>query len=229
MRLNKYLAHCGVASRRKCDQLIKDRKIKINGKIVVDYSYKVKNSDVVVFENRAVSLEDEEYSLYLLNKPKGYICSNAKDNKNRAVDLIKSKSRLYTVGRLDVNTTGAILVTNDGDLANKLSHPRYDKKKKYLVRTFIDIPKEKYLQLKKGLNIGKRQKAKGVIKKIKKENKHIYWEVTLTEGKNREIRRIFEKLGSEVMDLHRYEFACLSVRNIKIGNYKKIDPNIVNN
>ena len=153
MRLNKYLAHCGVASRRKCDQLIQDGKISINGKMIMDYSYKVKSDDVVVFDNRAVSLEDEEYSLYLLNKPKGYICSNAKDNKNRVVDLIKSNSRLYTIGRLDVNTTGAILVTNDGDLANKLSHPRYDKKKKYLVRTFIDIPKERYLQLKKGLNI----------------------------------------------------------------------------
>jgi len=228
MRLNKYLAHCGVASRRKCDQLIQEGKIAINGKIITDYSYKVKNQDVVVFNNKAVSLDDEQYSLYLLNKPKGYICSNAKDNKNRVVDLIKSNSRLYTIGRLDVNTTGAILVTNDGDLANKLSHPRYDKEKKYLVRTFIDIPKDQYMKLKKGINIGRRQRAKGVIKRLKKENKHIYWEVVLTEGKNREIRRIFEKLDSEVIDLHRHEFAGLSVRNIKIGNYKKIDPDTFN-
>ena len=228
MRLNKYLAHCGVASRRKCDQLIQEGKIAINGKTITDYSYKVKNEDVVVFNNKAISLDDEQYSLYLLNKPKGYICSKAKDNKNRVVDLIKSNSRLYTVGRLDVNTTGAILVTNDGDLANKLSHPRYDKEKKYLVRTFIDIPKDQYMKLKKGMNIGRRQRAKGVIKRLKKENKHIYWEVVLTEGKNREIRRIFEKLDSEVIDLHRHEFAGLSVRNIKIGNYKKIDPNIFN-
>ena len=228
MRLNKYLAHCGVASRRKCDQLIKDSKIRINGKIITDYSYKVKSDDIVVFENRAVSLDDEEYSLYLLNKPKGYICSNAKDNKNRVIDLIKSNSRLYTVGRLDVNTTGAILVTNDGDLANKLSHPRYDKEKKYLVRTFIDIPKDRYESLKKGLNIGKRQRAKGVIKRLKKENKYIYWEVVLTEGKNKEVRRIFEELGSEVIDLHRYEFAGLSVHDINVGSYKKIDLNIFN-
>ena len=229
MRLNKYLAHCGVASRRKCDKLIEDGKIVINGKIVTNYSYKVLSTDVVVLENRVVSLEDEEYSLYLLNKPKGYICSNAKDNKNRVIDLIKSTNRLYTVGRLDVNTTGAILITNDGDLANKLSHPRYDKEKKYLVRTFIDIPKEKYLKLKKGLNIGKKQNAKGSIKRIEKKNKHIYWEVVLTEGKNREVRRIFEKLGSEIIDLHRCEFAGLSVQNIKIGNYKKINLNILNN
>ena len=228
MRLNKYLAHCGVASRRKCDQLIQGGKIAVNGKIVTDYSYKVKNQDIVVFENRAVSLDDEQYSLYLLNKPKGYICSNAKDNKNRVIDLIKSDSRLYTVGRLDVNTTGAILVTNDGDLANKLSHPRYDKEKKYLVRTFIDIPKDRYSKLKQGLNIGRRQRAKGIIKRLKKENKHIYWEVVLTEGKNREVRRIFEELDSEVIDLHRHEFAGLSVQDIELGNYKKIDPNIFN-
>jgi len=229
MRLNKYLAHCGVASRRKCDQLIEDGKISINGKVVTNYSYKVSINDMVVFGNRAVSLEDEEYSLYLLNKPKGYICSNAKDNKNRVIDLIKSNNRLYTVGRLDVNTTGAILITNDGDLANKLSHPRYDKEKKYLVRTFIDISRESYLKLKKGLHIGGNQRAKGVIRRIKKEHKHIYWEVVLTEGKNREIRRIFEKLGSKVIDLHRHEFAGLNVQGIEIGNYKKIDPKLLDN
>tara|TARA_X000001036_G_scaffold176963_1_gene167493 strand:- start:948 stop:1637 length:690 start_codon:yes stop_codon:yes gene_type:complete len=228
MRLNKYLAHCGVASRRKCDQLIQDRKISINGKITTDYSYKVKNEDIVVFGNKAVSLDDEEYSLYLLNKPKGYICSNAKDNKDRVIDLIKTNSRLYTVGRLDVNTTGAILVTNDGDLANRLSHPRYDKEKKYLVKTFIDISKDRYSKLKKGLNIGKRQRAKGIIKRLKKEGKHIYWEIILTEGKNREVKRIFEELGSEVIALHRHEFAGLSVRDINVGHYKKIDSNIFN-
>ena len=140
--------------------------------------------------------------------------------------MIRSKSRLYTVGRLDVNTTGAILVTNDGDLANKLSHPSYDREKKYIVRTFIDIPKEKYLKFKKGLHIGRSLKVKGLIKRIKKENKYIYWEVVLTEGKNREIRRIFEKLDSEVIDLHRYEFAGLNINDVAVGNYKKIDCNI---
>tara|TARA_Y100001970_G_C14158761_1_gene817234 strand:- start:1159 stop:1602 length:444 start_codon:yes stop_codon:yes gene_type:complete len=140
----------------------------------------------------------------------------------RVIDLIKSNSRLYTVGRLDVNTTGAILVTNNGDLANKLSHPRYNKQKKYIAKTIIDISKDKYIQLKSGLNIGRNQKAKGILKRIKKENKYIYWEIVLSEGKNREIHRIFEKLGSEVVDLHRYEFAGLNVHNIKLGQYKKI-------
>ena len=226
MRLNKYLAHCGIASRRKCDQLIQDGKIFINGKIITDYSYHVLDDDIVAFGNRAVNLEDNQYSLYLLNKPKGYICSNAENNKKRVIDLIRSKSRLYTVGRLDVNTSGAILVTNDGDLANKLSHPRYNKEKKYMVKTIIDIPKEKYLQLKDGLSIGRGQKAKGIIKRIKKENKYIYWNIELTEGKNKEIRRIFEKLDSEVIDLHRYEFAGLNVNDIKTGSYKKINSNI---
>tara|TARA_B100001250_G_scaffold387078_1_gene384151 strand:- start:100 stop:786 length:687 start_codon:yes stop_codon:yes gene_type:complete len=225
MRLNKYLAHCGVASRRKCDQLIQDGKISINGKIVVDYSYHVSSLDIVVFDNSAISLDDSKYSLYLLNKPKGYICSNAIDNSMRVIDLIKSNSRLYTVGRLDVNTTGAILVTNNGDLANKLSHPRYNKQKKYIVKTIIDIPRDKYNQLKSGLNIGQNQKAKGVLKRIKKENKYIYWDIILSEGKNREIRRIFENLGSEVIDLHRYEFAGLNVNNVKQGSYKKIKFN----
>ena len=226
MRLNKYLAHCGVASRRKCDQLIQDGKISINGRITTDYSYKVLDSDIVAFQNKAVSLDDNQYSLYLLNKPKGYICSNAKDNKNRAIDLIKSNSRLYTVGRLDVNTSGAILVTNDGDLANKLMHPRYSKEKKYLAKTIIDIPREKYLQVENGIGIGRKQRAKAKIKRLKKEGKFIYWQIALSEGKNREIRRIFEVLDSEVLDLHRYEFAGLNVKDISPGNYKKINPNI---
>ena len=226
MRLNKYLAHCGVASRRKCDQLIEDGEISINGKVATNYSYQVSNNDIVTFGNKAVSLEDSQYSLYLLNKPRGYICSNAKDNKKRAIDLIKSNSRLYTVGRLDVNTSGAILVTNDGDLANKLTHPQYSKEKKYIAKTILDIPKEKYLQVKKGISIGRNQRAKGTIRRLKKENKFIYWEVTLSEGKNREIRRVFEKLDSKVIDLHRYEFAGLDVRDIKPGHYKKINPDI---
>jgi len=226
MRLNKYLAHCGIASRRKCDQLIQDRKIFINGSVETDYSHDVSNKDVVVFENKVISLDDNQYFLYLLNKPKGYICTNSDDSKKRVIDLIKSNNRLYTVGRLDVNTTGAILVTNNGDLANKLSHPRYNKEKKYIVKTKVDIPKEKYLKLKDGLNIGRNQKAKGIIKRIKKENKYIYWEIKLTEGKNREIRRIFEKLDSEVIGLHRYEFAGLDVRGFRVGQYKKINPKI---
>ena len=95
-----------------------------------------------------------------------------------------------------------------------------------MVKTRIDIPKEKYLQLKDGLGIGRGQKARGIIKRIKKENKYIYWDIKLTEGKNREIRRIFKKLGSEVIGLHRYEFAGLNVSDIKVGSYKKINLNI---
>ena len=117
-------------------------------------------------------------------------------------------------------------MTNDGDLANKLSHPRYNKEKKYMAKTRIDIPREKYLQLRDGLSIGRGQKAKGIIRRIKKENKYIYWDIKIGGGKNREIRRIFEKLGSEVIDLHRYEFAGLNVTDIKAGSYKKINSNI---
>ena len=158
MRLNKYLAHCGVSSRRKCDDLIKNKKISINGKVVIDFSYTVSNDDIVVYKNKVLNLEDSK-SIYLLNKPKGYICSNAAESKKRVIDLIKDDKRLYTIGRLDVNTSGAILITNNGDLANQLLHPRYNKEKKYIAKTKVDIPKQEYLKLQSGLHIGKNEKA----------------------------------------------------------------------
>ena len=226
MRLNKYLAHCGVSSRRKCDQLIKDKKIFINGKIVIDYSYKVSNDDIVVFQNKVLNLENNK-SIYLLNKPKGYICSNSKESKKRVIDLIKDDKRLYTVGRLDVNTSGAILITNNGDLANQLLHPRYNKEKKYIAKTKIDIPKQEYLRLKSGLHIGNKEIAVGEIKRMKKQKGYIYWKIKLTEGKNKEIKRIFEKLGSKVVDLHRYEFAGFKIDGILEGKYRKITQKVI--
>ena len=226
MRLNKFLARAGVASRRKCDSFIESGKVVVNGHVKTNFGYQVVTEDIVVCNGMPINSLPKT-KVFLVNKLKGYI-STSSDPQGRkcVIDLVPSTDRLFTVGRLDRDTTGAILVTNDGDLANKLSHPRYNKEKKYIVKTEIDIPRERYSKLKSGLNIGRNQKAKGIIKRIKKENKYIYWDIQLTEGKNREIRRIFEKLDSKVIELHRYEFAGLNVSNIKVGSYKKIKPSI---
>ena len=124
MRLNKFLARCGVDSRRKCDDIIKNKKISINGNIVTDFSYQVKSDDVVLCNGKYVEIKDDPV-VYLLNKPKGYICTS-KDTHSRqkVVDLIDTNLRLFTVGRLDRDTTGIILLTNDGDMCNYLTHPK---------------------------------------------------------------------------------------------------------
>ena len=135
MRLNKFLSRCGLDSRRKCDDIIRNKKISINGSVVTDFSYQVKEDDVVTYNNKYLEIEDQSI-VYILNKPKGYVCTS-KDPQNRlkVIDLIDTNIRLFTVGRLDRDTTGIILLTNDGDISNKLTHPRYNKEKKYYVKT----------------------------------------------------------------------------------------------
>ena len=223
MRLNKYLAKSGIGSRRKCDEFIYDKLIKVNEKIVTDFSYQVKDNDVVQFRNKTVDSINEDV-LYILNKPKNYICT-ASDPYDRkiAVDLIPSNKRLFTIGRIDYKTTGIILVTNNGDIANRLMHPRNNIIRKYEVCTDKKINREKLNEIKKGIRINKiLYKANiSIIAKVNKPDVYI-WKVVLKEGKNREIRNIFEYLEHNIIQLHRYEFAGIKLGNLKLGKYKKI-------
>ena len=138
MRLNQYIAKSGVASRRKADVLIADGLIKINGKVVTNFGYKIGDNDIVTYKGQVLSPSVD--IVYLLNKPKGYVCSNLDEhNKKTVFDLINSDSRLFTVGRLDRDTTGVLLITNNGDLSYKLTHPKHRIEKKYYVPSKIDI------------------------------------------------------------------------------------------
>ena len=135
MRINKYLARCGVGSRRQCDEYIKNRKIKINGSIIDDFSYSVKDTDCVQYKGKNLNFVVEDY-IYILNKPKGYICTlDDPKGRKKVIDLIPVNIRLFNIGRLDCNTTGIILFTNNGDLANRLLHPSNQVKKKYYVES----------------------------------------------------------------------------------------------
>ena len=153
MRLNKFLAHSGIASRRKCDDLIESGKVTINGVIILNYSYQVNTEDIIIC-NGIIINKIPKRRVYLLNKLSGYI-STSKDphQRKRVIDLIPSNDRLFTIGRLDRNTTGAILVTNDGELANQLMHPRNQIKRVYLVTSKLDISRGKRGLLSKGLKI----------------------------------------------------------------------------
>ena len=222
MRLNKFLSRCGLDSRRKCDDIIKNKKIVINGSIVTDFSYQVKENDVVMYNDKYLEIEDKSV-IYILNKPKGYVCTS-KDPQNRlkVIDLIDTNIRLFTIGRLDRDTTGIILLTNDGDISNKLTHPKYNKEKKYYVKTKGRIENQFLNKIKNGYRLEDGVKVKADIKLISYSANIFEWDIGLKEGKNREIKRIFSNFNSKVTLIHRYSFCGIELNNLKIGKYKKM-------
>ena len=228
MRLNKYLSRCGLDSRRNCDKLIKDSKIFINGKLVTDFSYNVKNDDIVTYNNKYLEIEDESI-VYILNKPKGYICTS-KDPQDRlkVIDLIDTHMRLFTIGRLDRDTTGLILLTNDGDIAHKLAHPKYQKEKKYYVKTKGGLESKILNKIKIGIKLNDGLRVKADINLLSSKKNIYEWDITLKEGKNREIKRIFSNFDSKVTMIHRYSFGGIELKNLKIGRYKKITLEYIN-
>ena len=228
MRLNKFLARSGLASRRRCDQLIESGKVVINGRVLKNFSYQVEPEDVVVCDGIPIDAIPNS-RVYLMNKLKGYISTSSDPHgRKKVIDLIKSTDRLFTVGRLDRDTTGAILITNDGELANNLMHPRNKIEKVYLVASKIDIPPSEFNVLSKGLKIDNNITAHGKMLRLRKKEGLIYWEVILCEGKNHEVKRIFKTLGSAVIHLHRQSFAGLTIDKIPPGKYRELKTKEIN-
>ena len=226
MRLNKYLAKCGIGSRRKCDEYIRSGKIKVNGVVISDFSYDVNSGCYIQFNNKLINkLED---ITYILNKPKGYICSK-KDNLDRKIiyDLIPGGLNFFSIGRLDYDTSGIIIITNDGDLSYSLSHPKFNFKKKYYVFSDKKFSYENLKKIKKGIKVGS-DVFKADIKFLENINNGYFWDVILTEGKNREIKKIFNHFDNKVLNLHRYEFAGIKLNGLKEGKYKKISKKKIN-
>jgi 23S rRNA pseudouridine2605 synthase len=228
MRLNKFLARSGVDSRRKCDELIKNKKISINSNIVTDFSYQVKDDDVVLLNGKYLDIQDESI-IYILNKPKGYVCTS-KDthSKLKVVDLIDTNLRLFTIGRLDRDTTGIILLTNDGDISNYLTHPKYKKEKKYYVKSKGKIGTVFLKQIKNGYILKDGTKVKAKIKLLSQLGNNFEWDIILEEGKNREIKRIFSNFNAKVTLLHRYYFSGFQLNNLNPGKYKKLSKEQIN-
>ena len=220
MRINKFISSCGVCSRRNADTLIKNGKIEVNNQLITTPGLMIKENDIVKYNGKILKLNNDKV-YFLLNKPVNFI-STCSDNKKRKtiLDLINIKNkRIYPVGRLDRNTTGLIILTNDGPLTNKLTHPSSNIKKKcsVLIDKQITIPDEN--KLKKGIIL-----EDGFFKFdeiiISKDKLNI--NVTLHSGKNRIIRRTFEHLGYKVKALDRYYYAGLTKKNLKIGNYRNL-------
>lgn len=221
MRINKYLAACGVASRRECDKLIESGKVTVNGKKIA-LGYEVSDDDEVFVDGNKVVLQKNEY--YILNKPKGYICS-VSDDKNRktVMDLMpKNVGRIYPVGRLDYDSEGLLIMTTDGELAQRLTHPSNEVSKTYLVKVEGKCTEAELNPIRSGVEIDgyMTKKCKAHVVETNKEYTKIH--ITITEGKNREVRKMFAAIGKEVVLLKRIKVGEITLRGLDRGAYRKL-------
>ncbi len=223
IRLQKYLAEAGIASRRKSEELIINGKIKVNGRIVTELGTKINvNKDKVEYEGKIIKTPQENVYI-LLNKPIGYV-TTVKDQFNRdsILDLVKVKQRIVPVGRLDMYTSGALILTNDGDFVYKVTHPKHEIEKTYTVTIKGIIQNDEVEKLRKGIKIEDytTKPAKVKILKTDKEKNQSRLEITIHEGKNRQIRKMCEAIGYKVLALHRSKIAGISIKDIPLGKWR---------
>ena len=227
IRLQKYLAECGIASRRKCEELISNGKIKVNGKIATLGTKINPQKDKVEFNNKNVKLEKDEYIYILLNKPIGVVTTVSDQfNRETVIDLININKRIMPVGRLDMYTSGALILTNDGDFIYKVTHPKHEIKKTYTVTLKGIISSEEIQNLRNGVKIDNEyitKPAKVKILKIDNEKNVSRVEITIHEGKNRQVRKMCESIGKKVIALHRSKIGPIEVKNLKLGEWRYLN------
>ena len=234
IRLQKYMAECGVASRRKCEELINQGKVKVNGKIVTELGTKINpNIDEVFYNGKILKYEDDEKVYILLNKPIGYV-TTVKDQFSRdtVLDLIKTNRRVVPVGRLDMYTSGAIILTNDGEFVYKVTHPKHEIDKTYNVTVKGIVTKEDIENLQKGVVINENyttKEANARILKIDKEKDISRIEIKIHEGKNRQVRKMCEAINKKVLALHRSKIGNINVKDLKIGDWRYLTIKEVKN
>lgn len=220
MRLNKFLAHAGVASRRKADELIRAATTSVNGEIVTDPALDVTSEDKVIFDGRRIAVS-ESTVVYMLHKPKGYITSVGDPHGRKTVmDLMAVKERIFPVGRLDKDTTGLLLLTNDGELSRSLLLPKNKIPRKYELVIDRQIQPTEIQKLKRGIHVwdGEKGRAKVVSQKtVKKRTTAI---LELTEGKKREIRRMMSRMKIKLFSLHRNQFGPITLGSLQEGEVK---------
>lgn len=224
-RLQKVIATSGYTSRRKAEELIKTGHVMVNNKLITEMGYKVNGDDIITIDGEQIA-KDHKKVYYLLNKPRGVI-SSSKDEHGRKVvtDLIESSERIYPIGRLDYDTTGIILLTNDGDFANLLMHPKNNITKTYLAKIDGILDKEAIDKLKKGVIVDKR-KVDIVSFKIKKKDlvkNTSMVEITILEGRNHIVKNIFKELGYNVDKLSRIEYGFLKLDSLQSGEYRELN------
>ena len=220
MRLNKFLANAGVCSRREADDFIQAGVVKVNGEVVTEMGTKIMRTDEVMFHDRPVSLEKKVY--VLLNKPKDYVTTSDDPQQRKTVmDLVRNAcpERIYPVGRLDRTTTGVLLLTNDGDLASKLTHPKFLKKKIYHVYLDKNVTLHDLQQIREGIVLDDGEIHADAVEYASETDKKQVG-IEIHSGRNRIVRRIFESLGYRVMKLDRVQFAGLTKKNVRRGDWR---------
>ena len=224
VRLQKFLAEAGIASRRRAEEYIVQGKVKVNGKSCLELGTKINpDIDVVEFNGNKVQITNKEYTYILLNKPIDYV-TTVKDQFGRktVLDLVKTNKRLVPVGRLDMYTSGALILTDDGDFVYKTTHPKHEITKTYTI-TLIGIPSKEEIQLlRNGVDIGGFITSKARVKLIKEdiEKNTSRLEIIIHEGKNRQVRKMCEAINKKVLALHRTKIGNISVKDLKIGTWR---------
>jgi 23S rRNA pseudouridine2605 synthase len=221
-RLNKYLAHAGVGSRRHCDNLIRAGRVSVDGRTIRELATHVGSDQVVKVDGEPVRAEKFVY--WLVNKPRGYLCTNHDPSQRPlAIDLVPHiNQRVYTVGRLDEDSEGLLLLTNDGDLANRLMHPRYGIEKTYLVLVAGDPSAEDLKQLLQGVWLSEGHVKARHVKRLRRQGKSTWLRIVLAEGKNREIRRMLARLNHKVLRLRRIEIGPLEIGSLASGKSRPL-------
>lgn len=225
MRLQKFLADAGIASRRRAEQFILDGRVKVNGKVVTEMGFKVDSiKDKIDFDNRAVKQNNEKIVL-MLNKPVGYVCTTRhfKDEKN-VLSLIDVSTRVYPVGRLDKDSSGLLILTNDGALAEKLMHPRYRKEKEYFVTVNREIPLEFERAVKTGIPL---KEGTTLPASYEKDTETSFY-IILKQGMKRQIRLMCQAYGLKVKELKRTRINHLELRGLAAGTYRELTKNEIN-
>lgn len=226
IRLNKYIASSGVCSRRKADELISLKKVIVNGNIVEDFGMQVdENQDEVIVDGKKIALENKNIYL-MLNKPVGYVTTNDEQMGRKCTnDLIHESSRVFPVGRLDMNSEGLLLLTNDGNFSNRLMHPSKKVEKVYIAKLNRKITDEKIELLKNGVDIGDYITKPAKVQKIASNA----IKITISEGKNRQVRRMCEAVGLKVIKLERIKIGNLELGNLPKGKYRHLTKQEVKN
>jgi len=226
-RLQKVLAQANIASRRKSEEIILEGRVKVNGKVITELGFKVNQSDQILVDGEAI--ERAQHLYFLLNKPTGYV-STTSDEKNRktVLDLITEDHkdiRLYPVGRLDFDTAGLLLLTNDGDFTHRMTHPEHDIEKEYLVRVEGIVIRKKIVALRKGVLIDGDYlavpKEVGLVE-LNKAHQSTLLSITLTEGRNKQVRKMFEAIGHPVKKLTRIRYDFLTLDGVERGTYRTL-------
>jgi 23S rRNA pseudouridine2605 synthase len=226
MRLGKYIADCGVASRRSAERIVSAGRVHVDGERVTDPARDVTEENLVTVDGQPVAPAAHEY--YMLNKPAGVV-STAHDPEGRpkVTDLVRSEARLYPVGRLDADTTGVILLTNDGELANRLTHPRFEVEKAYRARVEGSVGEPALGRLRRGVRIEHATTAPARVTLLRREPRTTVLELVIHEGRKRQVRRMFEAIGHPVLELVRVRFGPLDIDDLPPGGSRPLEPSEV--